>query len=281
MGALAHGVGRGRRGGMLRRFDWLVVLVVGVVLFELVRRTLMETQKPNFVPSLILLGAVVIPASFLAFVAGRRVPADVPGIPLVVTALLGGVIGTVVAGTLEYDTLQRLGAVPLLAVAVIEEAAKLVVPAVLLLSFYRRKSANGLVIGVASGAGFAVLETMGYAMVALIESRGQLAAVDGTLLLRGLFSPAGHMAWTGLTAAALWHTAARGWSGRAVATLVGTYVLAVVLHTLWDSLDNLIAYVVLAVIALGLLVAITHRLARSGPGGALRGGSAAAVGHDR
>lgn len=281
MGALAHGVGRGRRGGMLRRFDWLVVLVVGVVLFELVRRTLMETQNPNFVPSLILLGAAVIPASFLAFVAGRRVPADIPGIPLVVTALLGGVIGTVVAGTLEYDTLQRLGAVPLLAVAVIEEAAKLVVPAVLLLSFYRRKSANGLVIGVASGAGFAVLETMGYAMVALIESRGQLAAVDGTLLLRGLFSPAGHMAWTGLTAAALWHTAARGWSGRAVATLVGTYVLAVVLHTLWDSLDNLIAYVVLAVIALGLLVAITHRLARSGPGGALRGGSAAAVGHDR
>jgi protease PrsW len=262
MGALAHGAGRGRRGSILRRFGWLVVLVVGVVLFELVRRTLIETQNPNFVPSLILLGAVVIPASFLTFVAGRRLPADVSGIPLVVTALLGGVIGTVVAGTLEYDTLQRLGAVSLLVVAVIEETAKLVVPAGLLLSFYRRKPANGLIIGVASGAGFAVLETMGYAMVALIESRGQLAAVDGTLLLRGLFSPAGHMAWTGLTAAALWHTAAQRWSGRAVGALVGAYVLAVVLHTLWDSLDNLIAYVVLAVIALGLLVAITHRLAR-------------------
>jgi RsiW-degrading membrane proteinase PrsW (M82 family) len=281
MRALAHGAGRGRRGGMLRRFDWLVVLVVGVVLFELIRRTLIQTQNPNFVPSLILLGAVVMPATFLTFVAGRRLSADVPGIPLVVTALLGGVIGTVVAGTLEYDTLQRLGAVPLLAVAVIEEAAKLVVPAALLLSFYRQKPANGLIIGVASGAGFAVLETMGYAMVALIESRGQLAAVDGTLLLRGLFSPAGHMAWTGLTAAALWHTAARGWSGRTVGTLVGTYVLAVVLHTLWDSLDSLIAYVVLAVIALGLLVAVTHRLARGGPGGCSMGGSAAAVAHNR
>lgn len=80
----------------------------------------------------------------------------------------------------------------------------------------------------ASGAGFAVLETMGYAVVALVESRGQPAAVDGTLLLRGLLSPAAHIAWTGLTAAALWHAAARSWSGPAVGVLVGTYVLAVV-----------------------------------------------------
>ena len=267
MRALADGARPRRRGGMLRRFDWVVVLVVGVVLFELVRRTLIETQNPNFIPSLILLGAAVMPATFLTFVTGRRLPIDVSGVALAVTALVGGVIGTVVAGTLEYDTLQRLDAVPMLAVAVIEEAAKLVIPAALLFSIYRRKPANGLVIGVASGAGFAVLETMGYAVVALVESRGQLAAVDGTLLLRGLFSPAGHMAWTGLTAAALWQAAARGWPGRAVGGLVGTYGLAVVLHTLWDSLDNLIAYVVLAVIALGLLGAITHHLARSGPGG--------------
>lgn len=159
----------------------------------------------------------------------------------------------------------------------IEEAAKLVVPAALLLSLYRRKPANGPIIGVASGAGFAVLETMGYAVVALVESRGQLAAVDGTLLLRGLLSPAAHMAWTGLTAAALWHTAARRWSGPAVGALVGTYVLAVVLHTLWDSFDNLVAYVVLAVIALSLLGATTHRLARGGPRGSSMPGSTAAV----
>jgi protease PrsW len=127
MRALAHGARPPRRGGMRRRFDWLAVLVVGVVLFELVRRTLIETQNPNFIPSLILLGAAVMPVTFLTFVAGRRLPADVPGVPLAVTALLGGVIGTVVAGTLEYDTLQHLGVVPMLAVAVIEEAAKLVV----------------------------------------------------------------------------------------------------------------------------------------------------------
>ncbi|MDQ4032472.1 MAG: hypothetical protein M3332_09470, partial [Actinomycetota bacterium] len=78
-----------------------------------------------------------------------------------------------------------------------------------------------------------------------------------------------------------WHTVARRWSGRAVGALVGTYVLAVVLHTLWEIIKIIIAYVVLAVIALGLLGAITHRLARSGPGGTSMGGSAAAVAHDR
>jgi hypothetical protein len=119
MRALAHGAGRGRRGGMLHRFDWLAVLVVGIVLFELVRQ--LSKPKPDFVPSLILLGAAIFPATFLTFIAGRRLPADIPGIPVAVTVLLGGVIGTVVAGTLEYDTLQRLGAVPMLAVAVIEE----------------------------------------------------------------------------------------------------------------------------------------------------------------
>lgn len=53
----------------------------------------------------------------------------------------------------------------MLAVAVIEEAAKLVIPAALLFSIYRRKPANGLVIGVAFRAGSAVLETMGYLVI--------------------------------------------------------------------------------------------------------------------
>ena len=60
-----------------------------------------------------------------------------------------------------------------------------------------------MIIGVASGMGFATLETMGYGFSALLSS-GNLAEVDQTLLLRALLSPAGHVAWTGLTAAALW-----------------------------------------------------------------------------
>ena len=44
-----------------------------------------------------------------------------------------------------------------------------------------RRPADGLPIGVASGAGLAVLETMGYSFVTLILSHGDLSAVGASL----------------------------------------------------------------------------------------------------
>lgn len=250
------------RTGTGRRWAWVPTLVVGVLLFELVRRALVDTQNPGLVPTLILLGSCVVPAAFVAFVYGRGLPYDVSGRLLGVTALVGGVVGVVVAGTWEYHTLVRLGGLPLLAVGVAEETAKLIVPAAVLLVAGHRHPINGLLLGVASGAGFAALETMGYAFVALVQSQGDLATVDGILLLRGLVSPAGHMAWTGLSAAALWHAAAHRWHGRGIAQFVAVYVLVVLLHTAWDTLHTFLAYAVLAAISLSLLVVVAHRLGR-------------------
>src|SRR3954453_5592228 len=102
-----------------RRWAWLGVLVVGLILYLVVLRTLVRTQNPNFVPALILLGATVMPLAFLTFAQARTGRWQVPGAALVVAAFFGGVIGTVVAGTLEYDTLRGLGMVPMLFVAVI------------------------------------------------------------------------------------------------------------------------------------------------------------------
>jgi RsiW-degrading membrane proteinase PrsW (M82 family) len=119
----------------LGRHTWVLVLTIGVALFVADQQTLVATGDPNFVPSVILLGAVVVPAAFVAFVYGRRLPYDVPVGIVVSTAVLGGVIGTIVAGVLEFGTLRDLGVLPLLAVGVIEEAAKLIVPLGVLLLF--------------------------------------------------------------------------------------------------------------------------------------------------
>jgi protease PrsW len=78
-------------------------------------------------------------------------------------------------------------------VAVIEEAAKLIVPVILYLLWRPNNPRVGITIGIASGMGFATLETMGYGFQALLA--GGIAAVDDTLLLRGL---------TGMTVAMLW-----------------------------------------------------------------------------
>jgi RsiW-degrading membrane proteinase PrsW (M82 family) len=250
------------RTGAGRRWVWLPTLLIGVGLFELVRGALVDTGNPNLLPALILLGAAVIPASFVAFVYGRRLSYDVSGLLLGFTGLVGGVVGVVLAGVWEYHTLVRLGSLPTLAVGFAEETAKLIIPAAVLLFVGYRRPANGLLLGVASGAGFAALETMGYAFVTLIETRGDLGTVDGVLLLRGLLSPAAHMAWTGLTAAALWEAAACRWQARAVLRFVLVFLVAVGLHTTWDTVHGGVAYVVLACIALGLLIATTHHLSR-------------------
>ena len=248
--------------GHARRWSWVLVLFGGAALYEYIRTAVAQTGNPNLLPALLLLGAAVVPTAFVTFIAGRRLVFAVGAGTVLLTALVGGVIGVVTAGVLEYNTLQRLGTLPMLAVGVIEEAAKLIVPAVVLLAVRRnRHPADGLLLGVACGAGFAVLETMGYAFVVLVQSRGDLEVVDDLLFLRGILSPAAHMAWTGLAAAALWQAAAQRWHARALGRLALTFVVVVALHTAWDLSGTTVAYVVLAVISLALLGVTAHRLA--------------------
>jgi RsiW-degrading membrane proteinase PrsW (M82 family) len=247
-----------------RRLGWLWTLLVGGALFEAVRRALITTQNPNLLPVLILLGAAVVPAAFVRFLLQRDVGYDVGAALVLRVALVGGVVGVVAAGVLEYDTLPRLQILPMVAVAVIEEAAKLIAPvAVLVATRHRLVRANGLLLGAAAGAGFAVLETMGYAFVTLIQSSGDLSAVDGVLVLRGLFSPAAHMAWTGLAAAGLWYAVGRNGERRHWWHLIGAFAVAVALHATWDSTSSALVEIILAAISLALLLTTVHALHRA------------------
>jgi RsiW-degrading membrane proteinase PrsW (M82 family) len=246
--------------GRLRRWSWVGVLVLGALAYLLVLRTLVVTNNPNFIPSLILLGSIVVPAAVLVFAAsgGRQIVA--PTGLVVFTAIAGGVIGTAAAGTIEYDTLHRLGALPMILVGLIEESVKLIVPVILLIFLRRSDPRAGVIIGVASGMGFATLETMGYGFTALLEQKS-LAAVDQTLLLRALLSPAGHVAWTGLTVAALWRIPSATRRGRAIGRAIVMFVAAVLLHAAWDGFNSLIVHVVvggLSVAALLMTIRQSH-----------------------
>lgn len=251
-----------------RRFAWIGVLILGSLAYLLVLRTLTRTENLNFVPSLILLGSIVVPITVLVFAAsgGRRIVA--PTGMIVFTAIAGGVIGTVAAGTLEYDTLHALKVLPMILVGLIEESAKLIVPLLLLLIVRRPDPQSGVIIGVASGMGFATLETMGYGFNALL-SQGNLAAVEQTLLLRALLSPAGHVAWTGLTVAALWRIPSAARKGRAVAQAAGAFVGAVLLHAAWDGSNSLVVHLLVGAFSIAILLVMIHRSHR-GPGRAKR-----------
>ncbi len=167
------------------------------------------------------------------------------------------------AGLIEYDTPQRLDTLPTIAVSLAEEAAKPIAPLAILLFTRHRRPSDGLLIGVARGAGFAAMETMGYSGVALLQSHQNLVGVEGLLLQRGFFSPATHMAWTGISAAALWHAARHRWRPRALALLAACFATAVALHTAWDSATTTPAYVLIAATSLSLLAITSHQLRRS------------------
>lgn len=243
------------------RHGWLLVLALGVLFFFVDERTMVSTENLNFLPSVIVLGSAVVPVAFVTFIYGRRLAFDVPVGTVWATAVVAGLVGTIVAGVLEYRTLRDLGVLPMLGVALIEETAKLLIPLAILLWRPWRRRADGLLLGVAAGAGFAALETMGYGLVTLLQSQGDIDSVQNLLLIRGLLSPAGHMAWTGIAAAALWSAAASGWSRAGVRRLVLAFVVVVAIHTAWDTVADLAGYLVLSVLSLLVLTYVTHRIA--------------------
>jgi RsiW-degrading membrane proteinase PrsW (M82 family) len=243
------------------RLRWIPVLICGSLLFAAVLAALLGTQDILYVPSLLLVGAAVVPITFLTFVAGLPRRGELSFAQIATAAALGGVIGTVVAGSLEFETVRTLGSLPTLGIGLIEESAKLAIPATMLL-WRKQRPLDGLVLGVAVGSGFAALETMGYAFAALVGSGGQLDSVTRLLLVRSVTEPGGHAAWTGLASAALFAIGAsrKRWLGWLRFLMVFAGVIA--LHATWDSLATDKGYLVVGGASFGLLMATTWRLYR-------------------
>jgi RsiW-degrading membrane proteinase PrsW (M82 family) len=240
---------------------WISVLSIGSLLYAAVFTTLLRTKDVLYVPSLVLIGAAVVPVTFTTFVSGIRGRSGLSFAQLAVGASIGGVIGTVVAGTLEFETIRTLGSLPTLGIGLIEESAKLAVP-VAILAWRQPRPLDGLVLGVAVGSGFAALETMGYAFVALVQSGGHLGPVNHLLFVRSLAAPGGHAAWTGLACAALFaiRSSSRRWLGWARFLVV--FAGVVVLHATWDSLSSDHGYLGVGGVSFILLMTVTWHLHR-------------------
>jgi len=233
----------------LRR-PWVLTLIGGLVLWVALRWALVTTDNINLVPSLIVLGASLGPVVFVLYVYERA--REVPWPVLLICFLAGGVLGVTAASVLEYRTLLELRALPTIAIGLIEESCKLVVPLAVFAAGRYRREADGLLFGVASGMGFAAFETMGYGLTALLLSHGRIDQVEQLLFARGVLAPAGHAAWTGLICATLWH--ARAYPSRISRAAVPiAFVTAVTLHALWDSLNAPLALVPVALVSYGLL----------------------------
>jgi RsiW-degrading membrane proteinase PrsW (M82 family) len=242
----------------------LGALATGVLLYLIVYAALVDTGDPLYIPALILVGASTVPAAFAVYVSRIAGTIRASAGMVAMCAVWGGVLGAVIAGVLETDSARLLGGLPTPVIGVVEESAKLLVPlaVLVLVRRVRHSEADGLLIGVAVGVAFAVLETMGYAFVTLLQSRGNLQAMDQLLLMRGLLAPAGHAAWTGLAAAALWRVNIRR-TVRSALGFLATYAAVITLHAAWDASTSWWWYVGLAAVSLGLLHLRLWRIRRN------------------
>ena len=237
-----------------------ICLAALVTLFGVTALTESVTQNPMLIPGLIAVGAVAVPVSFVALVRDLLPGATVPARAIVACFGLAGVLGTAAANLVEYETRQQPAVPHALLVGGVEEPAKLV-PALLMIVFGRyRRTADGLILGVAAGMGFAAFETMGYALAALLAPSGGIAATEDVLLLRGALAPCGHGAWTGLVCAAVcWPHARRGRAAWLVAP--AAFAVAVLLHGGWDAFDDVFLSIAIGASSLFLL-AVWGLLAR-------------------
>jgi len=232
-----------------RRGWWWKTLLVGLLLWAATVGVTFLTLNVNLVPTVILLGSLLVPFSAALFVAERVHGLGVGAIP--VTFAIAGICGVLGASLLE----SNLAATPWIYVLVgfIEEFVKLVLLVIVGWRVVPKSAVQGVLLGVVVGAGFAGFESAGYAFTAAITSDGidVLGAVQ-TEAIRALLSPVGHMLWTGIVGAALFGVAAGRARFRFSPLILVAFVGASLLHALWDSLGTISSYLALLVSGMAL-----------------------------
>jgi RsiW-degrading membrane proteinase PrsW (M82 family) len=222
---------------------WARVLLSGLLLWVATVVITFATGNANLVPTIILLGSFLVPVTFVVYAFGRA--DEVLTAQRIFTAFIyGGVLGVLGATVLEAALLQQPSVLSYAGVGLIEEAVKLATLWLLARQLPRYTPRDGMVLGAAVGFGFAALESAGYAFTALFGSSGlSLLNLVETEALRGILAPFGHGLWTAILGGVLFATAARSRRGRPRLTgsLVGWYLLMVLLHALWDA-SSTIAY---------------------------------------
>jgi len=215
---------------MVRRYWWRVLLV-GLALYWITEYLLSSSGNPNLIPTVILIGAFLVPVTYVVYLYERGALYDVPIPTVALTFFYGGILGVIAASVLEQN-IAGFGLLSVLGVGFSEEIAK---PLGVLWLIRRQDYADelhGLVLGGAAGMGFAALETMGYGFTYLILSRGNLDVLGQVLLTRGLLAPLAHGTWSAIVVGTIWRERTRGrWlTGRTVRG----FGVAVLLHALWD-----------------------------------------------
>jgi RsiW-degrading membrane proteinase PrsW (M82 family) len=231
-----------RPGPPVRARHWVTWFFGGLLLWLAAVLVTYWTDNSNLLPTVILLGSFLVPASFVVW-AHERYGTDIGTDRIITCFAVGGIIGVLGASLLEYYLLPSSAWI-YAGVGLIEEAVK----AWALILITRRIPGSGLrhglVLGAAVGFGFAAFESAGYAFNAALTEQGlSLHDLVSTEILRGVLSPVGHGLWTAIMGGVLFRERR---NNHFVFNLpvVLTYLGVSALHALWDSSHGIAVWIV-------------------------------------
>ncbi len=225
-----------------RRSHWWQVLLIAFGLYMAGLVILFFTDNPTLFPTVAMLGSFMIPVTYVAFFYDHRHLSRLTLPTISLSFLYGGLLGVFAASLLEPLFIRNLNFVTAFEVGIIEECVKILGVLVIARRWGHDSELDGLILGAAAGMGFAALESMGYAFVALLASGGNLSATVVITLVRGLLSPLGHGTWTAILVGALFR-ASRGGDFRLTRAVLGAYLTVVILHGLWDGLPGIVGFI--------------------------------------
>ncbi len=237
--------------GWPKPWFFLRVLLFIAVVFLVFTVSVRQFGNARLIPGLLMMGSLAVPFAAVILFFELNTPRNVSFHRVLILFSLGGVVSLFVS-LLGFGIggLSWLGAS---SAGIVEEIGKLIAVMLVAREARYRYISNGLLVGAAVGAGFAVFESAGYAFDALrslqmVQQRGSsfdiVLTMDGVnamidnIQLRAVLSPFAHVAWTAIAAAALWRV--KGERPPALAMLVDpsfakTFLIPVVLHMLWNS----------------------------------------------
>jgi len=185
-------------------------------------------------PGIIFIGALIVPFSLLVFFWEVNAPRNINIFDVVKIFFIGGVFSIlitmiidsiVIAGDFDYFNAMLTG--------FIEEFAKFIVVAYFLKGRKEKYILNGLLLGAAVGAGFAVFETAGYAFAYGLK----IPIMMRIIYTRGILAFGGHIVWAAMYGAGL--VMVKKDDRLKMKYLKNIkflkyFILAVVLHGIWD-----------------------------------------------
>lgn len=202
---------------------------------------------------LLFTGVIGIPLAALLFFWEINIPRNVSVLSLVRIMLVSGFVSVAITVLLHKYVAHPESAIW---AGPIEESAKLLTMMLFVRNGKYRFKLNGLLIGAAVGAGFAIIETGGYVLN---------AGNDGTMELRAVLSPLGHIPYSAIVGFALWRV--KGKSGFSFYDLmnqkfISLFALAIGLHMFWNSnllkSEFLIKCAIVAVIEYVVIIYLTQ-----------------------